>query len=109
LFIAAWIDFETMILPDELMLAAAILGLGWVGFGYGATPFDAGLAALLGAGCGLALRFLFTRLKGQEALGLGDVKLMAIAGLWLGVDDLALLFVLAGILGLATGLIWRWR
>lgn len=52
-------------------------------------------------GPALALRWLVSRWKGREALGLGDVKLMAVAGLWLGLAGLPLFLILSGGAGIA--------
>ena len=108
LLVAVLVDFEAMIIPDETMIAAALLGLGWR-FLIWPAWLDALAGAALAGGLGLLLRFGFRRLKGRDALGLGDVKLMAVAGLWLGVSALPWLLVGAGAFGIATALAWRWR
>jgi leader peptidase (prepilin peptidase) / N-methyltransferase len=83
----AAIDARRFIIPDEL--SAATLALGLVHAALQADDAIAaalGLAALRGAALGLAfwsLRLLYRRLRGQEGLGLGDVKLACVAGVWL--------------------------
>jgi leader peptidase (prepilin peptidase)/N-methyltransferase len=79
-------DARHFIVPDRLSLAAFVLGL------VNAALFDAPPLAAI-AGCLLraaatALPFLvlmvaYARLRGREGLGLGDVKLAAVAGCWL--------------------------
>jgi leader peptidase (prepilin peptidase)/N-methyltransferase len=81
-------DFRRYIIPNELTAAAVALGLlraGMVG------P-DADRIALLQAGLRaaaitvplLALMIGYRRWRGRDGLGLGDVKLAAVAGAWLG-------------------------
>ena len=48
-------------------------------------------------------------LRGVEGLGLGDVKLAAVAGVWLDWADLPAAVELAAVAALATVLYRRWR
>lgn len=61
---------------------------------------DALAGAVLGAGMLYALRVAFLRLRGVEALGMGDVKLMAAAGLWGGGWNVPLVLALAALMTL---------
>lgn len=70
----------------------------------GGPSSGAGLAGLLGA---WLLRLLSGRVLGREALGLGDVKLLGVAGLWLPLAAWPAYLVTAGLAGLVTGLAWR--
>jgi len=104
------VDLAQGWLPDPLQLAAALLAVAW----RFALPGDAAAAALdmaLGAavlgGAGLALRWGFRALRGREGFGLGDVKLLAVAGLWLGLGPAPALLVLAGLGGALLALGWR--
>ncbi|MEQ8966051.1 MAG: prepilin peptidase [Azospirillaceae bacterium] len=115
LLIAAAIDLDHFRLPDATTGAAAALAVPW--YGLLATdpiapgPIDAAATAAAGAalaaGLALAVRFAFARLARVDALGLGDVKLLAAAGLWLGPDGVPALLVAGGAAGVATGLAWR--
>lgn len=84
----AFVDARRFIIPNEL--TAATLA---VGFLHAAMQEDGSVReALVGAalrGLVLAfaffsLRFLYHRIRGQHGLGLGDVKLAGVAGVWLG-------------------------
>ena len=91
----AVVDLRTGYLPDVLQAALALAGFGVALVG---SPVGIGWqAALLGAVVnGLVfwgLRWLVSRYKGREAMGLGDVKLVAVGGLWLG--PLALPYIMA--------------
>lgn len=88
LALAAW-DLRCGLLPDRLTLPLLLAGLA-------ATALFAPArleAHLLGAAAGFlslaALRALYRLLRGREGLGLGDAKLLAAGGAWLGWEGLA--------------------
>ena len=72
---------------------------------------DAALGALVGSGLLWLVAEGYFRLRGREGMGLGDVKMMAMAGSFLGIKR-ALLTILGGsVLGSVIGalvlLLWR--
>ncbi|MES2166795.1 MAG: A24 family peptidase [Pseudomonadota bacterium] len=82
----AIIDARHFIIPDELNIAGLALGLAYAGFS-GQPPLEAIAVAVL-RGLVLALIFFAVRaayrwLRGRQGIGLGDVKLAAVAGVWL--------------------------
>jgi prepilin signal peptidase PulO-like enzyme (type II secretory pathway) len=93
-------DARRLILPDWLNAVLAGAGIAFHIFSewHFLSHLDLFLGAALGAGLLFALRWLFLRLRGVEALGLGDVKLMAAAGCWVGLTGLPLI-LLVGSLG----------
>ncbi|HEY1096499.1 MAG TPA: prepilin peptidase, partial [Alphaproteobacteria bacterium] len=101
-----YIDALWRLLPDKLNLALAVFGLIWIGL----TEVTLGrglLASLLLAGSFWGLRALFWRFRQVEAMGLGDVKFVAAAGLWLGLAPLSVFLFLAGALGMIYALGYR--
>jgi leader peptidase (prepilin peptidase)/N-methyltransferase len=100
----AVIDWRHFIIPDRLNAAACALGLVLVWWQDPQDPFVA-LAVVLARGAALAaafwaLRFCYQRLRGREGLGLGDVKLAGVAGVWLGWPMLPLVVELAAVAAL---------
>jgi leader peptidase (prepilin peptidase)/N-methyltransferase len=82
----AVIDARSFIIPDELNAAGAVLGVAYAGATGWSVTEGIALAALRGAVLMLvflAIRFAYRRLRGRDGLGLGDVKLAAMAGIWL--------------------------
>jgi leader peptidase (prepilin peptidase)/N-methyltransferase len=81
---AAFIDAEHMYLPDSITFGGVILGI--------ATATLRGLPithSLLGAAVGflgvwLPFNFLYKRVLGRTGMGMGDAKLLALAGAWFG-------------------------
>ncbi len=104
LIAAAEIDRRHGIIPNRLVVTGAVVGLVWV------LATDAHalgtylLAAVASAGLMLLIRLGSELVTGRPGLGMGDVKLAAMAGLFLGWDTLWV-FYLAVVLGGTLGLI----
>ncbi len=114
----AIVDLRTGYLPDALQAVLALTGLAvaFIGSPIGITWQAALLGAAVNGGIFWSLRWLVSRLKGREAMGLGDVKLVMAGGLWLGPWALPYVMAAGGLLtltgagavGLATGKpVWK--
>lgn len=97
LLAGAVMDFQTRWLPDSITL-----GLLWAGLLYAAAQEGGGLAvhvwtvaATYGVIAGAAA--VVSRLKGQPALGGGDILLLSALGAWLSPGHLALTVVFASL------------
>lgn len=85
LIAAAFIDLSHMYLPDSITLGGAALGLLSVPLRPGATGSDALLGAAVGFGVvWLPFDLLHRLLRGKPGMGLGDAKLVMLAGAWFG-------------------------
>lgn len=94
LLAAAFIDAEHMILPDSITLGGTVLGIATAslrGFGIVASLVSAVGSYLVLWGFGA----LYKLLRKRQGLGLGDVKLIMLAGAWFGLEG-ALFAVMAG-------------
>lgn len=103
------IDLDHMILPDQLQAILFALGLAFVFFsGSAASMYP---AALLAAVIYCVLAYVLAKggavLLKRDALGMGDVKFFAVAGLWLGGWSLPAFMMLAGVGGVLLGLGWK--
>jgi leader peptidase (prepilin peptidase)/N-methyltransferase len=100
--VLAWIDIRHGIIPDWLNATIAGLGLSKAVVAGGVL---AGLdAACEGAAIAVVfwlLRRLYFAFRKIQGLGLGDVKFLAAAGLWIGVAGLPILLVVATLTALA--------
>jgi leader peptidase (prepilin peptidase)/N-methyltransferase len=107
----AVIDHRRMIIPDELNALAFIAGLIVAGAGADAPAAIAILQALVRATLMFALFFAFRAgyraLRGMEGMGLGDVKLAAVAGVWLDWAGLPVVVEIAALSALAAALCAR--
>jgi len=98
------IDFDTQLLPDQI-----VLPLVWVGLILNYCNLYTSLeSAVLGAIFGyMSLWTIFQTFKlltKKEGMGFGDFKLFAALGAWLGVASLPAILMLASLIGSAYGL-----
>jgi prepilin signal peptidase PulO-like enzyme (type II secretory pathway) len=111
LLLVAVIDRRHLFVPDAAVIALALL---WV-FDAAAlhalpvTARDALIASVAASGVLFALRFAFRKARGLEALGLGDVKLAAALGLFIGWQSVGLFFAFAAIATLLAIAVTRAR
>ena len=95
----AMTDAREYIIPDEFSVGGTVIGVFFAFLG-GALPWP---QALLGAAIGFALlwavAWLGTRLLGEDAMGGGDVKMMAMIGAFLGWQGVLLTLFLGALLG----------
>ncbi len=120
-------DLRERILPDKLNFAG--LGIGFV-LSFFTRPVDGTAAwlanrifdfpppnpalsfsdALLGAAAGSGLLWVvaegYFRLRGREGMGLGDVKMMALIGAFLGLKRTLLTVLVGSLLGSVLGLLF---
>jgi leader peptidase (prepilin peptidase)/N-methyltransferase len=106
--VASFIDLDSFILPDILTYPAAVLALSTPLF----LPVD-WLDTLLGGLCGAGVFFLlqqfYLRLRGIDALGTGDIKLMLSLGALVGLAMLPLMILLSALCALAIAVIYLRR
>ena len=102
----ALIDLRSWLLPDVLTLPLIAAGLAGAVTGLlpGTTIKDAGLGAGAGYMALAGVGWLYRRWRGRDGLGLGDAKLFAAAGAWVGVERLPWVLLLAALLGLVFAL-----
>jgi leader peptidase (prepilin peptidase) / N-methyltransferase len=104
----AWIDLRRGIIPDWLNLAIAAIGLA-------KTVLLDGWASGLSAGCeGIVigvivwlLRRLYFMFRKFQGLGLGDVKLLAASGIWIGVTGVPIQLLIASLTALTAACIMQ--
>jgi leader peptidase (prepilin peptidase)/N-methyltransferase len=109
----AVVDHRRMIIPDELNALAFVTGLIAAGLRAEAAPSIAILQAVARASLMFALFFGFRAgfraLRGLEGMGFGDVKLAAVAGVWLDSAGLPAVVEIAALSALAAALCARLR
>lgn len=95
----AVIDARHMVLPDELTLPMFAAGL-LMAVVHG-NAFTDGLAgAAIGAAVLMTVATIFRLVDGREGMGLGDVKLFAAGGAWVGWQGLPGVLLIAALSGL---------
>lgn len=109
MLVLAIIDATHLLLPDPLTYGGIGLGLaasfvvGWT------TPRNAVVGAAVGAGSLLLLIGLWYLLRRVRGMGLGDVKMLAAVGAFLGVGGTLLTLFLASLIGAVAGLLFLVR
>lgn len=120
-------DLRDRLLPDKVNFTGLALGLG---LSFLTRPVDGAAAwlsnrmfdfppsapmlsfadALLGAAAGSGLLWVvaegYFRLRGREGMGLGDVKMMAMTGAFLGLKRTLLTILVGSLLGSVLGLLF---
>jgi leader peptidase (prepilin peptidase)/N-methyltransferase len=110
LIVLFFTDLDHRLLPDAVTLTGSALGAGlaWVnpflgGDGWRRIALSLGGAAL-GSGLLWAIGAIYGRLRDVEAMGMGDVKMMAMVGAFTGPRGVLFTLLAASIAGAAVGL-----
>ena len=107
LLVISFIDWDTQEIPDGLVMIGAVAGVLWVAGGHvfpELLPYSIMWQdALLGVAAGAAPLLFFDRLTllilKKDGFGYGDVKLMAMVGLFLGWQMMLMAFLFSFISG----------
>ncbi len=104
-FIAlSFIDFDKMLLPDEMTLPLIWLGLIFNYFGIFVELHDALIGAVVGYLFLWSFYWIFKLCTGKEGMGYGDFKLMSLIGAWFGWQVLPASIMLSALAGAIVGI-----
>lgn len=105
LFLLTLTDLEAMIIPDGCHIAGAVIWAAALPFVPGGLSGAGGslIAALVYGGGLLGVSLLMDRLMGRDTLGGGDIKLFAVAALYLGLPGTLFAMIFACVIGLMFG------
>lgn len=100
-------DLRRFVVPDLVslpMIPAGLISniLVFHGGDWRAGLIQSAVGAVAGGSAFFLVRLVYRWARGVEGLGLGDVKLAAVAGAWLGVEPLAEACLLAALSALAV-------
>jgi len=102
LAIVIWFDFDRYRIPNWVSYPLIASGLALTAF-WPDPPFVHRLAGMtIGYGLIWGLRVYWQRTRGVDGIGMGDAKLLAAAGAWLGVLALPFVTLIASI----SALVW---
>jgi leader peptidase (prepilin peptidase)/N-methyltransferase len=107
----AAVDLRRFVIPDLLVLLGLLLALIYAAT-FGEEPATAVVLAFL-RGALIACLFLllragYARMRGREGIGLGDIKLAGMAGVWLDVDLIPFAIAVAAFAALAVVGVRHW-
>jgi leader peptidase (prepilin peptidase) / N-methyltransferase len=100
LLVLAAIDYRTFILPDTLTYGLAGCGLVATQFLAPGLLFDHAVGALVGFTILGVVRQAYRHMRNRDGLGLGDAKLLAALGAWVGWRPLPDVIFIAAVGGL---------
>jgi leader peptidase (prepilin peptidase)/N-methyltransferase len=115
---ATFIDYDLMVIPDQITVTGMIVGIAGGIFWPTIRPEPVGattawwglwvgvLGLLVGAGLTQAIRLSASFVFRREAMGFGDVTLMAMIGSFMGWQIAVLSFFLSSFFGLAHA-VWK--
>lgn len=104
-------DFDHQLLPDPVTLPGALAGvvLAWfnpfLGSGGARRLLLSAAGALLGAGVLWTIGTLYSRLRGMEAMGGGDIKMMAMVGAFSGPTGVLVTLLAGSVAGAVFGIL----
>jgi len=99
-----FIDIDHRIIPNEISLPGVVVAFAcsflWPGFWRSSL-----IGLLVGGGGLLALSWTYSLIRGREGMGMGDVKLLALLGAWLGWQCLLFVMLFASIQGIVVSVV----
>jgi leader peptidase (prepilin peptidase)/N-methyltransferase len=98
------IDFDHMLLPDQIVMPLLWLGLLVNIAGTFVPLSDAVIGATVGYMSLFSVFWLFKLFTGKEGMGNGDFKLFALFGAWIGWQLLPILILMASVVGAIIGI-----
>jgi leader peptidase (prepilin peptidase)/N-methyltransferase len=104
----AIIDARHRIIPDQLSLGGAVVGLGIAAWPGGFPIVTALIGAVAAYGFMWAVKLGGEWLFRKPALGVGDIHMMAMIGAFVGLGHALLTILLGSALGLAIGVPLAW-
>lgn len=104
LLVVSAIDLSHQIIPNVITFPGMVIGLLAAATVLPVGPVDSLLGILLGYGLPWALATLYRVLRGREGLGLGDAKLLAMVGAFLGWKPVLLTILVGALVGSVVGL-----
>lgn len=101
LIVITFIDIEFKLILNKITVPGLIVGAALSWFLIPLNLYDIGLGLLVGSGLLIAIAFFGKFLFGKESMGMGDVKMAAMIGVFIGAKGIALSlffgFFIAGI------------
>ena len=104
--VAAFIDFDSYLLPDVLTLSGAVIAAAGGLLFLNVSWYDVLLGAAIGAGSFLLLQKGYKLVRGVDGLGSGDVKLMLLIGATCGWRGLPVVITVAAASGIVASLFY---
>ncbi len=101
-------DLETRLLPDQLTIGGLVAGLLFALLPPSHRPsiLDSVIGAIVPSGALWLVGYLYSKVRGREGLGFGDIKMLAMMGAFLGLALTLFALVAGSLLGSILGLLY---
>ena len=104
LVVVTFIDLELKIIPDVISLPGIAVGFGSSFLRPELSVWDSLIGIVAGGGVLLTVFLVYYALTRREGMGMGDVKLLAMIGAFLGWRSLLFVILASSLLGAVAGL-----
>ncbi len=106
LFASSWVDLDWRIIPDLISLPGIVVGFAAAALLMPDVGWKSSLAGIaLGGGLLLAVGEAYRLLRGKEGMGMGDIKLLAMIGAFLGWEGVLFTIFFGSCLGAVGGVV----
>ncbi len=109
LLIITMIDLDTMEIPNILSLPGIVLGLALSLFTPGLSWWESLLGIMAGGGIFFLIAAVFALVRRKEGLGMGDIKLLAMIGAFIGWKGVVFTILVSSVSGMIIALPLMWR
>ncbi len=100
LAVIAWVDFRRLVIPDVLNLSLAICGFAVSVAVQDKTAMNVVLESGVTVGLFLLIGKIYSVSRARQGIGLGDVKFLGAASIWVGLLGIPWIILIASISGL---------
>jgi len=105
LIAASWVDFDCRIIPDAVSLPGIVAGFLAAGLLMPEIGWKNSLIGIaIGGGVLFAVGEIYRLVRGKEGMGMGDVKLLAMIGAFLGWQGIVFTMFFGSCLGAVGGI-----
>jgi prepilin signal peptidase PulO-like enzyme (type II secretory pathway) len=107
LMVTAMVDKQRMIIPNEYLAFFILIWMALTTTGciyYGSSPVNVLIQAFFGALLGVSV-FVLARVVSPKSIGMGDIKLFAVLGIYFGTDDILRVMLASLIVAAAAGIV----
>ena len=107
LLIIFFIDLEHKIIPNTLTYSLALFGviLNFINLNFYNAIYTIFFGALIGGGPIFLLMYLYKKIRGVDGMGMGDIKLFIVLGIWLGWLNCLLIIFISAMIGSIVGIV----
>jgi leader peptidase (prepilin peptidase)/N-methyltransferase len=100
----AFIDLHHKIVPDVISLPGIVVGFAFSLLPFTPLPWRDSLIGIVGGGGFLLMvAIFFEKMTGRQGMGMGDVKMLAMIGAWMGWKALPFVILVSSVAGSLIG------